>query len=321
MATSGTARGARKSIDFLIDKNRNFNNVLRSYIPRDPVSGSGYNKGMHVIYDRVKGTGTSATSIAKTEVIFGKGGNGSSFTEANPYSESSTQLYSLGARLFYGDREFRYVFMDGAVTAGLLLQQAAHVAHHTNMTVTNADAVAGSYSHAAGSTTLSVETAGDTDLTADLYAEGYIHVNDSTGEGQLMRVLSHPAHDHSSDPSVVITTYDPLATTIVKNSSQLSLTKNPYKDVVVAPTAETGAVIGATVIDMTDNYYGWAVTDGPAALLTSEAVVVLGHRVVRSDTDAGGVMAADSDPLLVPVGQVMASGVVDTEYALIKLKV
>ena len=54
-------------------------------------------------------------------------------------------------------------------------------------------------------------------------------------------------------------------------------------------------------------------------LLVSEAVVVLGHRVVRSDADAGGVMAADSDPLLVPVGQVMASGVVDTEYALIAL--
>ena len=38
-------------------------------------------------------------------------------------------------------------------------------------------------------------------------------------------------------------------------------------------------------------------------------------------TVAGGVMAADSDPLLVPVGQVMAGGVVDTEYALVMLNI
>ena len=101
------------------------------------------------------------------------------------------------------------------------MQQAAHVAHHTNCLVTNADAVAGSYSHAAGSTTISIETAGDTDLTANLYAEGYLLVNDAQGEGQMLRVKSHPAHDHGDDPSVVITTYDPLSTAVVKNASQL----------------------------------------------------------------------------------------------------
>ena len=313
---------ARQTVTYLKESNRDFNNIFDSYISRNPVSGSGAdNTGAQLRSDKVVGSGTSATSRAHTELIIGKGGNGPYFTEANPYAESATQLYEFGTKLIYGDREFRYVQMDGAVTAGKLLQQAAHVANHTNCTITNADAVAGSYTHAIGSTAISIETAGDTDLTEDLYAEGYLHVNDAQGEGQLLRIQSHPAHDHGVDPSVVITTYDPLTTAVVKNASQVSLTKNPYKDVIVAPTAETGAVIGATVIDMTDNYYGWAVTNGPAALLASEGAVVLGHRVVRSDADAGGVMAADSDPLLVPVGQVMASGVVDTEYALIKLNV
>lgn len=302
----------RKTVSKLKNSNSDFNNILDSYLPTDvAVSGQ---QGAHIRYSALTGYGG-------TDLIIGKGGNGENFTEANPYAESATQLYPLGTQLVYGDRKFRYIKMDGAVTAGKLLQQAVHVAHHTNCLVTNADAVVGSYSHAAGSTTLSIETAGDTDLTLNQYAEGYIHVNDAQGEGQLLRVKSHPAHNHGVDPSVVITTYDALATAVVKNASQLSLTLNPYKDVIVAPAAETGAVIGATVIDMTDDYFGWVVTNGPAALLVGEAVVVLGHRVVRNDSDAGGVMAANSDPLLVPVGQVMASGVVDTEYALIMLNI
>ena len=273
--------------------------------------GGYVNTGAHIQYD-------ATTGEAPTDLIIGK--LGSDVATANPYEESATQLFPLGSRLIYGDREFVYVYMNGAVTAGKLLQQPPHVAHHINCTITNADAVAGSYSHAAGSTTISIETNG-TDLVANEFAEGYLQVNDQEGEGQLLKIKSHPAHDHSDDPSVVITTYDPLKTAITKNSSQVSLLKNPYKDVIVAPTTETGAIVGATVIDMTDDYYGWAVTNGPASLLVSEAVVVLGHRVVRSDADAGGVMAADSDPLLVPVGQVMAGGVVDTEYAMVMLNI
>ena len=259
------------------------------------------------------------TNKAGTDIILGK--FGSDDQDANPYAHSTTQLFPLGTELVYGDRKFRYVFMNGAVTAGKLLQQPPHVAHHINCTITNSDAPAdGSFSHAVGSTKISLETNG-TDLVANEFAEGYLQVNDAQGEGQLMKIKSHPAHDHSDDASVVITTHDPLATAVVKNASQVSLLKNPYKDVIVAPTAETGAIVGATLIDMADDTYGWAVTNGPASLLVSEAVLVLGHRCVRSDADAGGVMAADSDPLLVPVGQVMASGVVDTEYALIMLNI
>ncbi len=182
----------RQTVDFLKKSNRDFNQVLESFLPRNPDDTLGTATGGHIRY-------SGQTGYGGTDVIIGKGGNGSNFTEANPYSESSTQLYPLGTQLVYGDRKFRYGFMNGAVTAGKLLQQAPHVANHTNMLVTNADATAGgAFSHAAGSTTLSVETAGDTDLTENQYAEGYIHVNDAQGEGQLLRVKSHPAHDSDS---------------------------------------------------------------------------------------------------------------------------
>ena len=268
------------------------------------------------------GTVTATTTPAQTQTTLIVGKNSLSTAKpavADPFTESSTQLWPLGTELKYGDRAFRYGKMNGAVTAGKLLQQAAHVAHHTNCTITNADAVAGSYSHAAGSTTISLETNG-TDLTLNQYAEGYLLVNDQQGEGQMLRIKSHPAHDHSDDASVVITTYDPLKTAIVKASSQVSLVKNPYMDVIVAPTAETGAVVGVTVIDMTDDYWGWFQTRGPAAVLAGETLI-LGHKVCRSDADAGACMPDNGDDLTPQVGQVMATGVVDTEYGMILLNI
>jgi len=270
------------------------------------------------LHTKIAATDTSTSTTSLLGIVPGT---------VSPYVEGATQLYPLGTEMQYGDRKFRYAFMDGAVTAGKLIQQPAHVANHINCTVINADAatlvgVGGStaYSHAIGSRGICIDTNG-TNLTADLYAEGYLQVNDAQGEGQLLKIRTHLAHVHGTDPSVVIQTYDPLATAVVKNASQCSLLKNPYKDVIVAPAAETGAIVGATVIDMTDDYYGWLCVSGPASLLISEAVVVLGHRVVRSDADPGGVMAANSDPLLLPIGQCMAGGVVDTEYAMVWLNI
>ena len=140
-----------------------------------------------------------------------------------------------------------------------------------------------------------------------------------------MRVKSHPAHDHGVDPSVVITTYDPLKTAIVKNSSQLSLTPNPYTEVITSPaTTPTSNIVGVSVIDITDDYFAWIQTRGPCAVLASASALVIGNAVYRSVADAGGVIAGtnDSAGAVAPyVGEVMASGVVDTEYALIWLNI
>ena len=248
----------------------------------------------------------STTTAVNTTVLHGK-------LAADPYAVGTDQLFPLGTELTYGQRTFKYAFMNGAVTAGKLLQQAPHVAHHINMTVTNADAAAG-YSHAVGSTTISVETNG-TDLVLNEFADGYLLVNDAQGEGQLLRIKSHPAHDHSDDATVIFTTYDPLSTAIVKNASQLSAHHNIYNHVIVAPATETGAIVGATLRDMPDNNYGWVVTKGPAGLLAGETMV-LGHRFCRSDADAGAIMPDNGDDLTPQLGQVMAGGVVDTEYVL-----
>ena len=234
--------------------------------------------------------------------------------DADPYTESSTQGFPLGTTLSWGDRVFKYAQMDGAVTAGKCLQQAANiVANHSQMGLTAAVAAS-----TADEVDISVETAGDTDITANQYREGYLFVNDGTGEGQSWRIKSHPAHDHGVDPSIIITCFGKVSTALAgSDASQLTLTTNPYKDVIVAPTAETGSIVGVTNIDMTDDYYGWIQVRGPKAVLAS-GTIVLGQKVTRSGGTAGACLVG-ADDVLMPIGQSMASTLVSSEYALIDL--
>ena len=242
---------------------------------------------------------------------------GINLADADPYAESATQLFPLGTTLNWGDRVFKYAFFNGAVTAGLLVQQPASiVANHSQMSLTSAVAAT------TGDTSdISIETAGDTDLTLNQYQEGYLIVNDGTGQGQSWKIKSHPAHDHSADPTCVITVYGKVKTALVgSGTSQVTLTANPYKDVIVAPATETGYIVGATNIDMSDDYYGWIQTKGPKAMLSGETLV-LGHKIMRSDTDEGAVMPDNGDDLTPQLGSVMASTVVDTEYCLVNLDI
>ena len=261
-------------------------------------------------------TGTSSIlGFAPTDFFMGKGSNPDSII--NPFTSGTTSVSDalgndipLGSVLYYGDRVFRYGLNGGvALTAGKLVQTIVGTkADHQDLAPTAAVA--------AGEYEISVETAG-TDLTLNQYAGGYLYVNDGAGEGQCLKIKSNPVHDHSSDPSVVITCHDALATAIA-TSSKVSLMSDPWSGLVVAPAAETGAVMGVPVVDMALSAYGWFQTYGPAAVLTV-GTVVLGHNVVRSATVAGGVAPATSDILDI-VGTCMLVDVT-TDYSLIKLNI
>ena len=261
---------------------------------------------------------TGSSSIlgsAPTDFFTGKGSSPDSVI--NPFTSGTTSITDalgndipLGSVLYYGDRVFRYGKVGGvALTAGKLVQTIVGTkADHQDLAPT-ANVAAGEYA-------ISVETAG-TDLTLNQYAGGYLYVNDGAGQGQCLKIKSNPVHDHSDDPSVVITCHDALATAIT-TSSKVSLMSDPWSGLVVAPAAETGAVMGVPVVDMALSAYGWFQTYGPAAVLTV-GTLVLGHNAVRSATVAGGVAPATSDILDI-VGTVMLVDVT-TDYSLIKLNI
>ena len=261
--------------------------------------GNIYNDaGGHIQY-------AAATGYGPADFIVGKGG--SQYGTVDPYAESSSQLFPLGSRLLYGNTVYRYGKMGaGAVTAGKCVTHAAAIAHHLDMAIT-ADV-------AAGETVISVETGG-TDITANQYAGGYLYVNDATGEGQMLRVKSNPAHDHSADPSIEITCYDDLATALESDDTKVTLIPDPNSALIGQAATTTGATMGVTIIDMTAAYYGWFAVSGPATVLTSGTLVVGNHAVPLGATGAVGPAAGD---VIQVIGTVMIVNVT-TDYSLINL--
>jgi len=229
----------------------------------------------------------------------------------DPFSESATKLFPLGSKLEYGDRKFRYahIYNGGGVAAGVTLENIAATAHHRDVAVAAAAS--------AGAKSITV-TLGATAATADYYNEGYIHINDVTGQGQLLRIKDHPAADASA--TLVLTLYDPLKTAIT-TSSKADLISSNYKSINTASNTPVGVIVGVSTIAMTANYYGWVQTSGPCSVLTS-GTLVLGHAAVRSDTTAGAIEPNDSstDGENTQIGQVLVVNS-DTDNSVINLNI
>jgi len=250
---------------------------------------------------------TEAAGYAASDFLVGKGS--SSYGTVDPFTSGASQLFPLGSKLLYGNTTYRYCKMAAtAVTAGKCVTHAASIAHHFDLAPT-ADV-------AAGETAISVETAGDTDITLNQYAGGYLYINDGAGEGQMLRIRSNPAHDHSSDPSIVITTYDDLATALTASSStRITLIADPLNALIVQAATTTGATMGVTVVDMAASHFGWMAVSGPQTVLTSGTLVVGNHAVPLGAAGAVGPAAGD---VIQVVGTVMIVNVT-TDYSLINL--
>ena len=246
----------------------------------------------------------AATGYGPADFIVGKGG--SQYGTVDPFTSGLTQLFPLGSRLLYGNTVYAYGRLAAtAVTAGKCVTHAASIAHHFDLTPTAGVA--------AGETAISVETAG-TDITLNQYAGGYLYVNDAAGEGQMLRIESNPAHDHSADPSIIITCYDDLATAIT-TSSRITLIPDPRSGQIVQAATTTGATLGVTVVDMAASAYGWFAVSGPQAVLTSGTLVVGNHAVPLGAAGAVGPAAGD---VIQVIGTVMIVNVT-TDYSLINL--
>ena len=246
----------------------------------------------------------AATGYGPADLIVGKGG--SQYGTVDPFTSGLTELFPLGSRLLYGNTVYAYGRLAAtAVTAGKCVTHAASIAHHFDLTPTAGVA--------AGETAISVETAG-TDITLNQYANGYLYVNDAAGEGQMLRIKSNPAHDHSADPSIVITCYDDLATAIT-TSSRITLIPDPRSAQIVQAATTTGATLGVTVVDMAASAYGWFAVSGPQAVLTSGTLVVGNHAVPLGAAGAVGPAAGD---VIQVIGTVMIVNVT-TDYSLINL--
>ncbi len=226
------------------------------------------------------------------------------------FDESSTAKERIGTiRELDDGRAFIYAENAGtALVAGQLCQAAAPVGNHLNVAVASATAV--------DATQVTV-TLGATAASANDYQDGYIHINDVDGEGQLYKIKSHPAA--SASASLVVTLYDKIRKALT-TSSQATLTKHPAKDVIICPTTLTSIPVGVPPMDITADNFFWMQIKGPASVLT-DGTLVIGALVVPSNGTAGSVEDfVPGTSLETILGSVLQVNVT-TDYSLINLTI
>jgi hypothetical protein len=201
--------------------------------------------------------------------------------------DHSTQRYPLGTRLVYGERWFRYVLVGGSVlVAGNTIGAKAVIGGHTDKAVNTA---------AKGATSLLV-TPSATAITANEYRDGYVNVNDDTGEAYALQILSHLA-ESSGSAEFTVNLIDPVPVAFAA-ATTVTLVQSPWGEVIqVAVTTRIGQIVGVAVCPVTAAQFGWVQTHGPCSVLTA-GTVVIGNDVVVP-TGAAGAMGPRTTALAV----------------------
>ena len=161
---------------------------------------------------------------------------------------------------------------------------------------------------AVGDTSVTIEAAGA--ITADTYADGYLTVNDAAGEGISYLVNSHPATTAAAD--LLVQLAEPVKVALTNDTSELTLTQNPWSGAVISVTDQLDMPIGVPNISVTNASYGWIQTRGFCSVLADETIAV-GSAVVTGGGVAGAVETRDTDDITPNVGVAVVAGV-DTEY-------
>lgn len=228
---------------------------------------------------------------------------------ADMYSFGTTQLHALGTVAYTRDgRVFRYA-TAGATTlvAGNLLQGAAPIANHLALTAA-VEAVG-----AGGQDNPIVVTPGGTAGAANLYAEGFLNISVTPGNGYMYRISGHPAIVASTAFNLYLDP-DDLIQIALTASSRYGLHHNSWKNVIQTPTTITAKVVGVAVSLITENdtaqNYGWVQSRGPASVLVNGTPAVTAP-VINGATTAGSVdvWTSAAQPTANLVGHMMQAGV------------
>lgn len=249
--------------------------------------------------------------------------------------------HPVGTRGQLPDGRVFYYCSNGtsAVTEGELMMQSNHVrsTDHDNITLTSTGVVGvGTYK-----ITFNEADLDTSDIIENEYADGYLWVNDVTGEGQVCKIIGHERIDASGTADRIIELGNPIRTAL-SATSQISFGRNSYDRIIQTSTSAAEFVVGvcgggglsastalATDVTTTEapttTYFGWVQTWGPAAVRTGDTTAEAGP--VASGTAAGEVEAwtagtGASPPLNnMSVGVVMGKAGVDTEMQLVDLRI
>lgn len=209
------------------------------------------------------------------------------FTQDNPkiflqglFEASNTQKHPLGTiRQLSDGRCFVYARLGANVVAGDLLQSAVHAAANTANLAVGANANIGDKS-------VTVTPANDT-ITANEFAEGYLHINTpvANGAGFMYKIRGHAAV--AANTAVAMKLYDSLLANIHAAASKATITHHPCYGAIPhlsPPTEALQGVVPITVANYADTPYVWIQNRGPA-VVEADGTLVKGERVITGSAD------------------------------------
>ncbi len=222
----------------------------------------------------------------------------------------------LGDLMFiYPNRWFVKVLAGEAITAGLLCEApAADAAQDLDLNPASAAAAA--------ATTVTL-TIGNSAITADQFANGFLIVNDVDEEGHQYLIKSHPAGTSTSSVIFTLDEEAGLATALTTNS-QCGLHPNPYNSVLIYNTTPLSYPVGVAPVDIASGEYGWLQIKGPATALI-QGTPAIGAPLGASRATTGALALLDYTTTaaagLVPIGAMGNAAGANGEYGHVTLNI
>ncbi len=222
------------------------------------------------------------------------------------HEESETLKTPLGSELALNDgRKFRYCYNGGvALAAGKVVSSPAWVSTETALDVNTA---------AKGDTVLLITT-GST-VAVNAYQDGFVFVEDDTGEGQMLKIKSHAAADSAEGRFDL---WDPVRVAFGADTT-VGLVHNRFKGTLVCPDTsgtEAETPVGVPLIPVSVNYYYWAQYTGLCNVL-NDGTMAIGEPLMRGSED-GALAVADSTMKEIATMHHTAE---DTEYRPVMLSI
>lgn len=186
------------------------------------------------------------------------------------YTTNATQQHALGTKLVYPDgRVFRYAKNGAVALAKALMTSSAAI---TSYCSTIAQAVSGT-SITAGLEEFEFDVTTGGTWVEDEFAEGFLVINKVTGIGDIYKVAANRINS-GSDILMRVRLETPIRTTLAA-TSEITMVKSPWRDVIVMPTTAEGTPAGVPLVAVPINYYCWLQTGGytPMVVDTSETLV------------------------------------------------
>ena len=228
------------------------------------------------------------------------------FTEVD-----TVRLVELGSKQVQDSTQRVWHFGKAAAAAELTIGQYQVAATQDAQRIDLSFAVAPAIGDKKASVTIGTGDASEND-----YQDGWLVVQDGTGEGQTLPIEGHA--DITASTAGIFHLKEKFRIAGAVSETNVDLVKNRYDDIVESVADHADPSVGVPNVTIALSNFGWLQTWGPCAVRHDEAVTA-GAAITGGDTTVGEIeVQTAGDPFLGHQGPV--AGVAD-EYQLVYLAI